>query len=53
MGGGYSEVGRTGVSMRGEAGRRIRLELVRESVMMVPLASARSYVVLEYQEELW
>ena len=42
MKGGYCEVGRGGVNMKGEVGRRIEvqeLEFVRDSVVWVPFSS--------------
>ena len=52
-GGGYCEVRRGEVSTRGEAGRRIEVALCEGFMMTLPLASARSDVVREYQAGLW
>ena len=38
MGEGYCKVGRSGVPARGEAGRRIEVEFVRDSVIRVSLS---------------
>ena len=39
MKGGYCEVGRGGVNMKGEVGRWVELEFVRDSVVWVPFSS--------------